>query len=296
MALPIKNIEVGEVRVDKADLLLYKWSGTAWVLVGAGTPSSANFANGDFVGQLKEHVPTGRQYKWTGSAWSLVPIQDADQNQIVDTATNALKVGGVAVTGTPTTGQVIKAISPTAAAWAADEAGGAAGLSVTTVVTSAQLIGLNALPVTLVPSPGVGKTLLISSVRYDMVYKGISYSGSGFLYVSFADNLPMMQSMVNGANFLMKKDDCFYVSGLTSAMSLFENKALVLNTLGGGGPTLGNSDITVTVNYTVVEIAATPAIVSSINLQNSIPALAEPAPSIPSDLLFSSATLYTVII
>ena len=153
MALPVKNIAVGEVRVDKADLLLYKWSGTAWVLVGAGTPSSAKFQNGDFVGQLKEHIATGRQYKWTGSEWSLVPIQDSNQDQVVDTATNALKIGGVQVTGIPTVGKVIKAVSPTAATWATDEAGGAAGLSVTTLVTSAQLLGLNALPVTLVPSP-----------------------------------------------------------------------------------------------------------------------------------------------
>lgn len=88
MSLPVTNVEVGEVRRDPADLKDYIWNGSAWVLKGAGTPSSADFPDGDTVGEERSDVETGATYRWSGSAWSLVTRagEDADQDNVTDHA------------------------------------------------------------------------------------------------------------------------------------------------------------------------------------------------------------------
>lgn len=71
MALP-NGRRVGETRVDPADSLKYRWTGSAWIVNGTGTPSSAGFPTGRYTGEEREDKLTGRKYSWNGSAWTLL--------------------------------------------------------------------------------------------------------------------------------------------------------------------------------------------------------------------------------
>lgn len=91
MALP-NGRRIGELRVDPADLLTYRWTGSAWIVNGTGTPSSAGFPDGRYTGEIREDRTTGRSYSWSGSAWVLLPgaISDADADGYADLAADSV--------------------------------------------------------------------------------------------------------------------------------------------------------------------------------------------------------------
>lgn len=106
MALPIKNVTVGEVRVDPANLLSYRWNGVVWIQEGTVAGSSASLpVKGDFVGQTRADVKTGKEFKWTGSAWV--------KKETIEPGTT----GGVKIVDVPTAGQVLMALTPETAEW-----------------------------------------------------------------------------------------------------------------------------------------------------------------------------------
>ena len=80
MALP-NGRRVGETRVDPADSLKYRWTGSAWIVDGSGTPSSAGFPTGRYIDDVREDRLTGRKYRWSGSVWVLLPNDNKDTNQ-----------------------------------------------------------------------------------------------------------------------------------------------------------------------------------------------------------------------
>jgi len=80
MALP-NGRRVGETRVDPADSLKYRWTGSAWIVDGSGTPSSTGFPTGRYIDDVREDKLTGRKYRWSGSAWVLLPNENKDTNQ-----------------------------------------------------------------------------------------------------------------------------------------------------------------------------------------------------------------------
>lgn len=91
MSLP-NGRRVGELRVDPADLLQYRWTGSAWEVNGAGTPSSSAFPDGRYAGEIREHKASGRSYRWSGSAWVLLPgaISDTDADGYADLAADSV--------------------------------------------------------------------------------------------------------------------------------------------------------------------------------------------------------------
>lgn len=70
MALP-NGRRVWELRTD-TDLVVYRWTGSAWIVNGSGTPSSSTFPTGRYAGEIREDRTTGRSYSWSGSAWVLL--------------------------------------------------------------------------------------------------------------------------------------------------------------------------------------------------------------------------------
>lgn len=85
MALP-NGRRVWELRTD-TDLIVYRWTGSAWIVNGSGTPSSSTFPDGRYAGEIREDRTTGRFYRWSGSAWVLqANSADADQDGVPDRA------------------------------------------------------------------------------------------------------------------------------------------------------------------------------------------------------------------
>lgn len=118
MALP-NGRRLGETRVDPADGLKYRWTGSAWIVDGTGTPSSAGFANGRYINDEREDKATGRKYSWNGSSWVLIDINKdgwpdvpaasvgtAELKYSVRTVTITAATSGTA-TGLPTKAQIL---------------------------------------------------------------------------------------------------------------------------------------------------------------------------------------------
>lgn len=106
MWLPIKYVDIGEVRVDPVDLLPYKWNGTSWVLEGSVAGSSDGLPAGDKVWEIRTDIKTGKDFKWSGSEWVAREATEPDK---------------VSIIGSAAVGKVIKATSSTTAEWGDDE-------------------------------------------------------------------------------------------------------------------------------------------------------------------------------
>lgn len=147
MALP-NGRRVGETRVDPADWLKYRWSGSAWIVDGSGTPSSSGFPTGRYTGEEREDKATGRKYRWSGSAWVLlstnqdggfdIPPASVGTAEIADAAVSKAKLKYTVETVT-----IAASTSGTA-----------------TVTTGAQILGFH---VTAMTGSATVKTIAISS-------------------------------------------------------------------------------------------------------------------------------------
>lgn len=147
MALP-NGRRIGELRVDPADSLTYRWSGSAWALNGSGTPSSTGFPTGRYAGEIREHKATGRSYRWSGSAWVLltanqdggfdIPAGSVDAAALADDSVTKAKLNYTVETVTVT----------------------ASTSGTTTVTSGAQILGFH---VTAMTGSATVKTIAISS-------------------------------------------------------------------------------------------------------------------------------------
>lgn len=142
MALP-NGRRIGELRTDPADLLTYRWTGSAWIVNGTGTPSSSTFPDGRYAWEIREDKTTGRNYRWSGSAWVLVvwAISDTDADGYADLAADS--VGKTELNYTVETVTVTASTTGTA-----------------TVTSGAQILGFH---VTAMTSTATVKTIAISS-------------------------------------------------------------------------------------------------------------------------------------
>lgn len=156
MALP-NGRRVGETRVDPADSLKYRWTGSAWILDGSGTPSSAGFPTGRYTGEIREHKSTGRSYKWSGSAWVLLTTNEDGGFDIPAGSVDAAQLAALAVTEAKIAAQ---AVSKAKLKYAVKTVSIAASTSgTTTVVTGAQILGFH---VTAMTGSATVKTIAIS--------------------------------------------------------------------------------------------------------------------------------------
>ena len=130
------------------------------------------------------------------------------------------------------------------------------------VVTSAQLLALNAAPIEIVPAPGAGRALIFEG---ELIHKpaGTAYAGIAAgedLSVKYTDAAGAEVAQCETTGFLdQATDQVRYSRGHTAAsvasdITPVANAALVLHLL-VGEITTGDSDLVLEVHYRVVKTA-----------------------------------------
>jgi hypothetical protein len=162
MALP-NGRRVGETRVDPADSLKYRWTGSAWIVDGSGTPSSSGFPTGRYIGDTREDRTTGRSYKWNGSAWVLLANTnyDTDQDGVFDIPAGSITDVELGASSVTETKLGAAAVSKSKLKYTVETVTITAATSGTTTVTAgAQILGYH---VSAVTGAGIVKSMSISA-------------------------------------------------------------------------------------------------------------------------------------
>ncbi len=129
-------------------------------------------------------------------------------------------------------------------------------LSSNITLSSVQVQALNTSPITMVGAPGAGKVIEVISASAFIQFNTLAYAGTinidlecqGASVRQFSNQQILGTSISKGSQFLRE------TTPVTSALSqLIENTALIL-IQPTGDPTTGNSPVTVSVNYRIINV------------------------------------------
>jgi hypothetical protein len=131
------------------------------------------------------------------------------------------------------------------------------------LITSAQMLALNATPVTLVAAPGAGRALILERMQLWLDYNSAAYAGIAAgedISIKYTDGSGAAVAGVEATGFLDATADAFrWVKGYNAASSVSDftptaNAALVIQML-TGEITTGNSPLRYRLWYRNVELA-----------------------------------------
>jgi len=122
-------------------------------------------------------------------------------------------------------------------------------------VSSAQLLTLGTVPVTLISAPGANKYILIHSISASYNYNSVAYDFSNlesptFFWGANGAGFSIDYTIMNGsADFIVK-----IIDSSTTTLSLYSNTALTFSTIVGTNPTQGDGDLDVVVYYSIEDV------------------------------------------
>jgi hypothetical protein len=162
--------------------------------------------------------------------------------------------GGVKiVNGAEGVGKVLTSDASGNASWTSSSAG--VILSATRVITSAELLQIHTTPIELVAAQGVGTVLCPIQVAISINYNTTPYATDTALRLFWNNNTTLLISF--GATLDKTADFYLQRSVQTTASwtgaNLAENVNLAIST-GISNPTAGDSDVKITILYTVITI------------------------------------------
>ena len=124
-------------------------------------------------------------------------------------------------------------------------------------VSSAQLLTLGSVPVTIIAAPGANKYLNILSICVSYNYNSVAYDFSNiespsFYYGATWTGYAIQYTTINaGADFTI---NIFPYNATSSELTLVANTALTLGTAAGTNPSTGNGDLDVVVYYSIEDV------------------------------------------
>jgi hypothetical protein len=118
------------------------------------------------------------------------------------------------------------------------------------LIPSINILNLNLTPYELIPAPGVGKVILPISVVCYLSFAGLEYQTNTFLYFSYSST--PFENFIALGQVLGSTESTIY-SGFNTGNKMLENESVVL-AVPDGNPTNGNSDLNITIKYSVIDI------------------------------------------
>lgn len=125
-------------------------------------------------------------------------------------------------------------------------------MSTTTILTAAVLT-LNATPVSLVPTPGAGKAIVVHKIIASVDYNSAAYATNVTMEFRYTDGSGTKVSADIAALLDATADKVVTVSGIEAALVATPNAPIIVR-VATGDPVTGNSPIKITVIYTEVTI------------------------------------------
>lgn len=123
--------------------------------------------------------------------------------------------------------------------------------TITVPLTSAQLLGMNATPVELIPAPGAGKVIIIDNVLFTMTRTSTAYASGGTIVLNYATG-PVAAINTIAASVLTTAGAAVTQTvrdGIDAAA--VANDAIVI-TNGSGAFTTGTGTASVNIKYRIV--------------------------------------------
>lgn len=133
--------------------------------------------------------------------------------------------------------------------------GGCDMYCVSLVIPTAQVLTLNATPLTIVPAPGAGYAIEVISASYKLTYNSVAYATNTGLQL-INNGATISQRTINSAlAATVTRQVVFDIGqvGVASDTQIIENTALQVK-VPTGNPTAGNSDIKVYVQYRIITL------------------------------------------
>lgn len=250
--------KVGEIRIAAATGVKYRYNGTAWIINGTGTPSSAWFPTvGNKVWEIREDLLTGGKYKWSGAAWVLIVNNDSDEDTIPsavedDSITNAMlkdycvtsdkiadfcvsseKITNLGVTESKMSYEVIKVA--------------------TVEITSEELLAMNTTPKVIVPAAWAWTTIIVDKIIASLDYGTAAYATNTTLEFRYTDGSGTKVTADIAALLNATADKVVSVWGIEAA-TVLTPAAAVVALVATGDPVTWDSPITITTVYRVIWI------------------------------------------
>jgi len=128
-------------------------------------------------------------------------------------------------------------------------------ITITGSLSSAQILSLNTVPVTVIPNQGLGSVVQVLGAVFEGVYGGTVYAGTGVLTANYGSGGVQITPnctaaiLTTAANTMcLKALNVGIASGLTSTN--YVNQPIVLSE--SSAMTLGNGTLSYWINYTVL--------------------------------------------
>ena len=125
--------------------------------------------------------------------------------------------------------------------------------TVTTTITSAEILALFTTPKELVPAPAVGSYVVVDKIVASLVYVSAAYATNTTLVFSYT-NGSGTKVTADVTDVLTATANIVKQVGWIEAATTLTTAAPVVASVATGNPTAGNSDIKVTVTYRVLAI------------------------------------------
>lgn len=126
---------------------------------------------------------------------------------------------------------------------------------VTGTISSAQLLTLGSVPVTIISAPGADKYIAIHRIFVSFKYNSVAYDFSSgespyFKWTSIFAGYGIDYTEINASTDFNMYLDSFAINGSYN-LKIPTNEALRLTTVAGTDPSVGNSDLDVVVWYSI---------------------------------------------
>lgn len=170
--------------------------------------------------------------------------------------------GGVKIVdGAEGVGKVLTSDASGNATWQASGSG--VVQSVTRTLTSAEILALHTTPIELIPAQGANTTILPLSFIFNLNYGTTPYTVSGALEVFIGANAAASNYVqsVYLLGFMNSNQDCIYRQTYDASTGAYTGSSITIMTNNpllvfaqNSNPTLGDSQIEITVLYSVITI------------------------------------------
>lgn len=119
-------------------------------------------------------------------------------------------------------------------------------------LTSAQILALNSTPISLVPAPGAGRTVIVHGITARLTYNSAAYATNTTLEFRYTDGSGAKVTADLSALLTATANKNQFVAGVVTALTPVTNAAIVV-CVPSGNPATGNSPVEITVHYSEVE-------------------------------------------
>ena len=121
-------------------------------------------------------------------------------------------------------------------------------------LTSAQVLALNATPVTVIPAPATGKFIDVSSYNFRVNFNSVQYTGANNIEMRFTNGSgTKVGSDIPAASLNAASTAASYYQGTDAAGAITLNAPVVLS-VPTANPAAGNSTVTIEIFYSVRDL------------------------------------------